>query len=79
VLRAYSSLAMPADAICQTVESMIASEDAVECSVDIAVALLDNYASCGRLDQAEQFFERLCRLRASVSVLLWNIMIKVTY
>eukprot|EP00026_Physarum_polycephalum_P001143 Phypoly_transcript_01144.p1 GENE.Phypoly_transcript_01144~~Phypoly_transcript_01144.p1 ORF type:complete len:1168 (+),score=70.91 Phypoly_transcript_01144:126-3629(+) len=77
VLLAYSSIAMPAeDTMCNDVEAIIASEDILEYTTDLAVALLDNYASCGRLMQAEQFFEHLRRTRASVNVLLWNVMIK---
>lgn len=71
---AYSILAMPAEStICNAVKDMIASEY----STDLAVALINNYASCGHLLEAEQFFENICEAQASVSVLLWNIMIKV--
>lgn len=51
VLYAYSCLAMPAeDTICKEVEAIIADK---EYTTGLAVALLDNYASCGRLLQAE--------------------------
>jgi hypothetical protein len=70
---------MPAEGtIYNEVEALIAEDDALECATDLAVALLNNYASCGYLMQAEQFFERLCRARPLVSVMLWNIMIKVS-
>lgn len=78
VLRAYSSLAMPAeDTISHAVEFLLDCKDILEPNTDLAVALLDNYASCGRLLKAEQYFEHLYQARASVSILLWNIMIKV--
>lgn len=78
VLRAYSSLSMPVeDSIGNAVEAIISGEDTVM-HTNLAIALLDNYTNCGRHGQAEQFFGYLCQARASVSVLLWNIMIKVS-
>jgi hypothetical protein len=66
------------DSVTHSAEEMILAKENLEYKIDIAVALLNNYACCGRLQKAKQFFERLRQLRGSVSVLLWNIMIKVT-
>jgi hypothetical protein len=64
------------ESICRDVEAMIARDD--NKAIELAGALLNNYASSGHLHQAELFFKHLCQLRGSVGVMLWNIMIKVS-
>eukprot|EP00026_Physarum_polycephalum_P001283 Phypoly_transcript_01284.p1 GENE.Phypoly_transcript_01284~~Phypoly_transcript_01284.p1 ORF type:complete len:1084 (+),score=72.14 Phypoly_transcript_01284:226-3477(+) len=74
VLCAFTSLGMPADeSICSAVEQIIQhNRDAVE----LAVAMLDNYSSSGRLPQAERLFGHLQQAQSAGSVYFWNVMIK---